>query len=260
MKNKQPNHTRQFPRRALLKGAAIAATGLAVAGGIVGKGAMKASSQKASAKNDSRLLDLERQWLVAEAAAERNSKAHLAALDSLPAWARPGDDNHGIHAGWPELDRQHPAFRSLDSAEWAHFSTRPNLSQLRGYNRRVLANSAPGSDEYEAGKRAGRERVRAWTARQREQRGLKASTDAARFAALGEKQGERMLELEYRILETPAETIEGLAAKIRVSARWEGDYEKLVNLTDYRSAVATLEHLYVSSILRDSERLAGGGA
>ena len=246
-----------LPRRALLKGAAIAAAGLAVAGGIVGKGAMKASSQKAPAKNDSRLLDLERQWGEARAAAQRSGKAHLAALDSLPAWARPGDDNHGIHVGWPELDRQHPAFRSLDSAEWAHFSTRPNLSQLRGYNRLVLAHSAPGSDEYEARKRAGNARVRAWIARQREQRGLKASRDADHFAALGEKLGERMLELEYRILETPAETIAGLAAKIRVSASWEGNYEKLVNLTDYRSAVATLEYLYQSSILRDSERMAG---
>ncbi len=103
------------PRRALLKGAAITAAGLATPGGLAAKETLKASSQQPSSRKDSRLLDLEKQWLKVEEAGRRNGAAEDAAVATMPSWARPGEDNHGSLVGWPELDRRHPAFRSLDS-------------------------------------------------------------------------------------------------------------------------------------------------
>ena len=114
---------------------------------------------------------------------------------------------------------------------------------MRGFNRHT--ESLSGGEDRERRRAEGRARVRAWIARYREVEDLERDLGIYDHEARVELHLERRDRLEEEIVKTPARSVEGVAAKLRLYAH----YEEL-------DPDCTITGLAVAA-LRDAERLAG---
>ena len=232
---------------------------------------------------DEKLLALERDWLAAKAAIRDRSKQYWAAEAQIPAWARSGPTNHGGESGWPDVSDL-PEFRGHIGPR-PLLSSRPNLPELRWYNRSQAVSFAdtspfpvvdeqdpryasPGErlkrslnefnkstaspEEYVKRQAEGRARVRAWIKRRREQRAWDRRVGLEDWDARGEPLYERMDTAETLIMSTPASGPAGLAVKLRMCVRITG--------LDEADNDLEWDQRLVRSVLMDAERLAKGGA
>ncbi len=202
------------------------------------------------ARGETTIEALERRRRGLKAALRRNYDAWCVARATLPAWARPGRDQFGYEWGWPELDLEHPAIKDAVKLRGPRpLGTRPKLDEVQTYNRDALMAADKGTEKYERRLEQGRERVRHWCARRREQKALKDQAGVTTLTAKGEALCDKIIAVEERICETPAETISDLAIKLRIA-------EDIPDNPDEGSYVedGTL------SVLRDIERLAGGAS
>ena len=96
---------------------------------------------------DEKLLALERDWLAVRATMSDRSRQYWAAEAQMPAWARHGPTNHGGESGWADVSAL-PEFRGHIGPL---LSSRPNLKEVRSYNRRqadlVAESTLPVVDE-----------------------------------------------------------------------------------------------------------------
>ncbi len=159
----------------------------------------------------------------------------------LPAWAKVGPDQIGQDRGWPDVGDL-PEFQEFRSP-LNILSTRPSLKEVRSYNRHT--ESLSGGEERKRRRAQGRARVRAWVAQNRRQEALERELGIDDIDGRVEPHLERRDGVEAEITNTPAASVEGIAAKLRLFAH----YAEL-NPEDF-------VHGFALSALRDAQRLAG---
>jgi hypothetical protein len=187
-------------------------------------------------------LDLERQVKDAAAIAGHILKDWNTRYDRLPSWAAPGPDGHGRAWGWPDVSDL-PEFEGYTGS--GLLTRRPCLQMVEAYNRQAEVRAAHDPNSLAKAKAEGRSRLRAWNDRQQEKDALYKELGLDDIDDRLEPHYQRRDDLEYRITETPATSVAGIAVKLRLFARH----------TDSESG--DFVHDFVLSALRDAERLAG---
>jgi hypothetical protein len=160
------------------------------------------------------LADMLAEWTAAMTEVEETDAAYADRLAQLPSTLRPGDDGTGTISVYPELDLTKPAFR-----EWkiGLLGRRPSLQSVKLFNQWDTKLGRP--QDGARNRQDARARIRLWIAAQRTQQSHRArlglpELEARRAAAL-----DRAHKLEIEILRTPATSVVGAAAKLKLWCR-----------------------------------------
>jgi hypothetical protein len=205
-------------------------------------------------ENDKRILELdaERRRLKARDAEIGDEIKRLEG--TLPADLACGTDNHGWRKGFPLLDTSIPAVAKMCGDSICPCSSRPQLKEVRNFNRHTERLAAPGADR-DRRRAEGRERIRHWIARQREQREAYRARGIDRLFAEGETIHDRIDTIEHEIVDTPADGPAGVRVKLAVALNIEDD-----SGDGFDVASECLEERGKAKVLADLDRMSQEGA
>ena len=201
-----------------------------------------------SSSVDANVVDLDSDFIALEAELIRLRsyvtdlrRAYGEAEASLPEWARSGH-----RCGWPK--HEPGSFLMRSGGFGVMFQDgRPSLDDVRKLNRHTEIFLAGDSDKRARRRAEGRDRVRAWIKKYREQRALRRPLET--ISAKMDDCFDRMGDIEDCIVATPAVGFAGIAVKLRLNIHYmmqETGVERPEDLD--------LDGRGVVSALRDCER------
>ncbi len=227
-------------RNALLGASAAAVTGLTVA-----PLAMKSAAVKAVLAGEP-LLVLEQEWFAIHKESQQRGAWWSRAHDSLPAWARGGEDQHGRQWGWPDVGDL-PEFKSACKAG---LSTRPPLWEVQSFNEAAQLAAIEDPEKYAETIAQCDARIHAWEARQVEKDDLERQAGIDNWDERSEPFFERQDAIEEKIMAAPAHSFAGIAVKLRLAAYYADPGKAGPESLD-------LDRKIMFHAFRDAERLAG---
>jgi hypothetical protein len=208
----------------------------------------------ANGPNDQRILELDAERRRLKARDLEISREINRLEDTLPAHLASGTDNHGRFLGFALLDTSIPAVSKMCGTAVHPWSSRPSLSDIRRFNRHTESLAAPGADR-DHRRAEGRERIRHWIARRREQREARRVRGIDRLYAESEATFERINAIEHEIVDTPADGPAGVRVKLAIAL----DIEDATG-DGFDVASECLEERGKAKVLAELDRLAQEGA
>jgi hypothetical protein len=207
----------------------------------------------ANGPNDQRILELDAERRRLKAQDQEIGREIRRLEDTLPAHLASGTDNHGRFLGFPLLDTSIPAVAKMCGDAVRPCSSRPSLSDIRRFNRHTEGLAAPGADR-DRRRAEGRERIRHWIARRREQREARRVRGIDGLYVESEATFKRIDAIEHEIVDTPADGPAGVRVKLGVALDIEDD-----SGDGFDVASGCLEERGKAKVVADLDRLAREG-